>query len=194
VVGETGSGKSSFLELLAGVTTPKGTVLIGGDDVTDVSYRSVTNALFYGPQAARFLSGPFLRAVLFDLVPANASSLPRLLEHTRLKSVAGLLNAEEFPVSRLSGGERKRLALLRALTYLRPIIVLDEPTGDLDADVASSVWSTIFELTCNHTLICATHDLTKLDQFDQIIRVSGGTVTVVGTPENTDGQSQSAAE
>ena len=177
IVGETGSGKSSFLELLAGIDTPPATVLVGGQDVTRVSWPSVTQVLFSSPQTPRFLSGPFARAALFDLAGRDDPAVTGLLRALRLDTVAGLAGSDAFPVARLSGGERRRLALLRALIAPRPVVLLDEPTAELDPATAAAVWSAIFAATAGKTLICATHDPGAPGSFDLVLRVADGEVT-----------------
>jgi ATP-binding cassette subfamily B protein len=182
IVGETGSGKSSFLELLAGIDTPPATVLIGGQDVTQVSWPSVTQVLFHGPQMPRFLSGPFARAALFDLARRDDPAVTGLLGALRLDTVADLAGSDPFPVARLSGGERRRLALLRALLAPRAVVLLDEPTAELDPATAAAVWSAIFAATEGRTLICATHDPGAPGSFDLVLRVTEGEVTADPLP------------
>jgi ABC-type lipoprotein export system ATPase subunit len=84
----------------------------------------------------------------------------------------GLITSESFPVSQLSGGEARRFALLRALVAPQPIVILDEPTGELDRLVADRVWDCLFASAEGKLLICATHDTQILDRFDHVLEVT----------------------
>jgi lipoprotein-releasing system ATP-binding protein len=90
----------------------------------------------------------------------------------------GLLDrAEHFP-SQLSGGERQRAALARALINDPPLILADEPTGNLDERNSRIVEEILFDLTggLNKTLLLVTHDLTLADKGSRHIHLSGGGV------------------
>ncbi len=82
-------------------------------------------------------------------------------------------------VNGLSGGEGKRLSLLRGLAAGRPITILDEPTSALDDHVASQVWKLILKAFSDRNLICITHDERFLNDFDMVIRVDQGRVLKV---------------
>ena len=85
---------------------------------------------------------------------------------------------DNFNFKNLSGGEIKRIDLLRTFFKGSPIIILDEPTSSLDMDISSSIWDIIFSNNQNSTIICATHDLSKIDEFDMIIYINDGVIDI----------------
>lgn len=171
VIGKTGSGKTSLLEIMSGVTFLRGTVFLDETDMGTLSEKSAAGSVFYAPQHPRFLAGGFSRAVLFgqDIPP---DTIRGHLDALMLDRFRGLITSESFPVSQLSGGEARRFALLRALVAPQPIVILDEPTGELDRLVADRVWDCLFASAEGKLLICATHDTQILDRFDHVLEVT----------------------
>jgi len=85
--------------------------------------------------------------------------------------------------SSLSGGQRQRLVLTREFLRNGEILLLDEPTSALDAVAAKSVQDTIYRLFEGKTKVIVTHDLSMMEQADQIVVLSGGAVAGCGTYE-----------
>ena len=83
---------------------------------------------------------------------------------------------EEFSPDTLSGGERRRLGVLRALLDHKPLIILDEPTSELDAQLAQVTWNVIKKASKNSILLVATHDPAIIADSNKTINVSGFSV------------------
>ena len=88
----------------------------------------------------------------------------------------GLKDRLNFPPSRLSGGERQRVGIARALMGGRPLLLADEPTGDLDIDTAEEILELLGSLRSRLglTVMVATHDPAVARTADRVIRLSGG--------------------
>jgi len=78
--------------------------------------------------------------------------------------------------SELSGGEQRRVALARALINAPPLLLADEPTGDLDEETEAEIMALLFELSRNEgtTIVVVTHNVALAQQADQVLRIRGG--------------------
>jgi len=157
VTGPTGSGKSSLLHSIVGmVPVASGSLLTAGDEIAPgalnphVGWSGQRPLLLPGTLAENILLGSAGDADWFDL--AQRLSLDALL-HAR----GGDLVID--PVgSGLSGGERRRIGIARAILSGRPILLLDEPTADLDAATVQTVIDVLCEVARTRLVIVATHD------------------------------------
>ncbi len=158
LVGPSGSGKSTFLKLMIKEEEPtSGKILIDGKDITKLKKKDI----------------PFLRRkigfvfqdfrLLYDrTVEENIIFALRIIEATekdikaQLKSVlqmVGLVGKEKYYPNQLSGGEQQRVALARALATKPPILIADEPTGNLDPKTAEEIFKTLLEINARGTTI-----------------------------------------
>ena len=158
LVGPSGSGKSTFLKLMIKEEEPtSGKILIDGKDITKLKKKEI----------------PFLRRkigfvfqdfrLLYDrTVEENIVFALRIIEasekeiKTQLKTVlqmVGLTGKEKYYPNQLSGGEQQRVALARALATKPPILIADEPTGNLDPKTADEIFKTLLEINARGTTI-----------------------------------------
>jgi len=143
IVGASGWGKSTLVNLVLGLEKPsRGSIYIRGENVTDCSFvnrcaRVRTAAVFQRPTAVPHLT------VLQNLhLALSMLSIPRKDREERIKEAIGFFGLENLSHSRtdsLSAGQKKRIDLARALAVRPEFLVLDEPTGDLDASIANLV-------------------------------------------------------
>jgi len=182
VTGRSGSGKSTFLNLVSGIDRPTGGhVRVAGTDLGGLneSRLSAFRGGNIGIVFQFFELIPTLTALenvmlAMDLVGkiAPAARRPRALD--LLGRVGLAAHARKLP-SRLSGGEQQRTAIARALANDPPIVVADEPSGNLDTQNAGVVLD-LFRACANEgrTVVVATHEQSALSRYDRVLRVVDG--------------------
>lgn len=164
LVGPSGSGKSTFLKLVIKEEDPtEGIININSRDLGKLKDNDVP----YLRRKIGFVFQDF--RLLYDkTVAENITFALRVIEasereiKTQLTSVlkqVGLEGKEDSYPNQLSGGEQQRVALARALATRPPIIIADEPTGNLDAETAKGIMDTLYEInTKGTTIVVVTHD------------------------------------
>jgi putative ATP-binding cassette transporter len=161
ITGGNGSGKSTFLKLLSGLYEPdSGDIMLDGMRVDDSNrdvYRSLIAAIFVDYHLFRRLYG---------MAEPDAAQVDRLLGQMRLADKTRLAD-REFSTLDLSGGQRKRLALIVSLLEKRPILLLDEWTADQDPDFRRKFYDELLpELQqAGGTVVVITHDERYLDEL-----------------------------
>ncbi|MCP5338854.1 MAG: ABC transporter ATP-binding protein [Sinobacteraceae bacterium] len=163
VRGSSGSGKSSLLNILGCLDTPSaGQYLLAGEDVSGYSeeQRSKVRSRRIGFVFQSFNLLPRTTAVENVEMPALYSDSPvdRQRAMSLLERVGLGARAHHF-VSELSGGEQQRVAIARALMNGPPLLLADEPTGNLDSTVGNSIMQLLTELNAEgQTIVLVTHD------------------------------------
>lgn len=173
LVGPSGSGKSTFLKLLIKEEEPtSGKIMVNGKDLGKIKPKDVP----YLRRKIGFVFQDF--RLLYDrTVSENIEFALRVIEcsereiSTRLKSVlelVGLTGKENFYPNQLSGGEQQRISLARALATKPPIIIADEPTGNLDPVTAKEIFKTLEEINARGTtIIVVTHAKDIVDSMNK---------------------------
>jgi putative ABC transport system ATP-binding protein len=182
VTGPSGSGKSTLLGLIAGLDEPsEGRILIDGRDITRLGEDALARlrGATIGFVFQFFHLIPGLTALENVLVPMeiagrsdSASRAGRLLDEVGLSD-----RSHHYP-SQLSGGEQQRVAIARALSNDPPILLADEPTGNLDAANGALVMELLLRIkrTRGATLVLATHDAALAARADATLSLRGGRV------------------
>jgi len=164
LVGPSGSGKSTFLKLVIKEEDPtEGIININSRDLGKLKDKDVP----YLRRKIGFVFQDF--RLLYDkTVAENITFALRVIEasdreiRTQLTSVlkqVGLEGKEDSYPNQLSGGEQQRVALARALATRPPIIIADEPTGNLDSETAKGIMDTLYEINAKGTtIVVVTHD------------------------------------
>ena len=182
IVGRSGCGKSTLLHLLGALDAPDaGTIRVNGRDLageTDLSgYRSREVGMVF--QLHNLLmtltASENVQVPMFELA---ASAKERRQRAERLLGLVGLAGKETHRPTELSGGERQRVAIARALAMEPPILLADEPTGNLDSDAGHRVLALLEELRerAGLTIVMVTHDPDVAEHADRIIRMLDGRV------------------
>ncbi|RKX79986.1 MAG: lipoprotein-releasing system ATP-binding protein LolD [Spirochaetes bacterium] len=166
ITGESGSGKSTLLNLIGGLDVPtSGSIMAGGYEVERLSekeltgYRSRVIGLIF---QFHYLLKDF-NALENVMIPAFMAGMPRKIAERRAEELlaqVNMYNRKDHYPSELSGGERQRVAVARALINDPPIVLADEPTGNLDERNSRNVEELLFSLVkkFGKTLILVTHD------------------------------------
>lgn len=182
VVGPSGSGKSTLLHLIGGVDRPNdGKIYIEGTDISN--YNSKELALFRRRKVGIVYQ-------FYNLIPnltvKHNIELPLTLDGRRVneKLFDDIVNKlgiskklNNFP-SELSGGQNQRVAIARSLIYEPSLLLLDEPTGNLDRKNSNEIIKILkyFNHTSNQTIILVTHDESVALESDRIITIVDGKI------------------
>ena len=179
LLGPNGAGKSTFINILAGlVTKTAGSVAVWGHDI-DSQTRQARTAIGVVPQELNL--DPFFTPAETMEFQAGLYGVPRaerrtaeILEAVRLTEQAGAY------ARRLSGGMRRRLLLAKAMAHQPPILVLDEPTAGVDAELRHQLWAYIRELNAGGvTVLLTTHYLEEAEALcDHVAIIHHGEVIV----------------
>jgi putative ABC transport system ATP-binding protein len=183
IMGASGSGKSTLLGLMAGLdTVTSGSVVVDGIDITNLREDKLARVrgrkIGFVFQSYQLV--PTLTAEENVLLPAELSGgngQPRRRANELLERVGLTQRAHHYPVQ-LSGGEQQRVALARAFITQPPILMADEPTGNLDSANGQHVLELLVQLNHeeNTTLILVTHDRDLAEYADRIITLRDGRV------------------
>ena len=177
LLGPNGAGKTTCFYSIMGLVKPdSGRIMLDGLDITGLPmYRRAILGLGYLPQESSIFRGLSVQqnilAVLELAEPDKAARAERL---EQLLDEFGLARLRNSPAMGLSGGERRRVALARALLKPAPILLLDEPTAHLDAASEAALVETIRRVTAKggHTTLIATHSERLAAVADRVLRLS----------------------
>lgn len=182
VVGPSGAGKSTLLALLAGQLRPdRGQALLGGVPVADLDEAVRAARVVLAEQQAHLFDATVLDNLRVARPGATAAEVQQALRTAGLDDwVASLPEGLGTRVgergARLSGGERRRLAVARALLSQAPVLLLDEPTEGLDPAAADALVGRLLSAARDRVLVVVTHRWAALDAFDEVLVVDGGRV------------------
>ena len=191
VLGPNGAGKSTLLRVVAGLVQPsRGEVLLGGRPAGSLSRNEIARQIALVPQESLMMfqfrvleivlmgRHPHLSAWQFEgrtEVEASREALSRV----------GLAGFEERRFQELSGGEKQRVVLARAIAQTAPILLLDEPTAFLDLRHQVEIYDVLHDLSATGTTIVAvTHDINLAGAYcNHTLALRDGRVMAHGTPQ-----------
>ena len=187
LVGVSGSGKSTLTKLLLRFAdVKKGAIYIDGQDIRDVTQKSLREAIAYVPQE----SSLFHRSVFENIAYGRPDATDEeVYEAARLANadefIAGLPDGYDTLVGergvKLSGGQRQRIAIARAILKDAPILVLDEATSALDSESESAIQEALANLMEGRTSIVVAHRLSTIAGLDKIVVLHDGKIVEQGS-------------
>ena len=187
LVGRTGAGKTTLVDLiLRTYNVPDGTIFIDGQDVNDVSIRSVRAACAYVPQDNFLFSDTIERNIAFG-VPGY--------DHSRIQEAAVLAdvdsNIQEFQLGyetvlgergvTVSGGQKQRISIARALLKDAPILILDDSVSAVDTKTEEAILRNLRQTRAGKTTILIAHRISTIAKMDKILFIDEGRLEAVGT-------------
>ena len=183
VIGSSGSGKSTLMNIIGCLDVPtRGSYTLCGKRVTRLSEKKLSE--IRRARVGFIFQGFNLIPTLTALENVELPLLYRGVPRGRRRELAlaaldatGLSSRREHKPAELSGGQQQRVAIARAIAPSPPIILADEPTGNLDSRTGSEVLSLLRDLNGNgHTLIVITHDMKVAAGAGRIITLSDGKI------------------
>lgn len=188
IVGPSGAGKSTLLAMVERFYDPTaGRILLGDQDMAELTRASVREIVGYVEQEAAVLAGT-VRENLTLGAPDTPDercwwALDQVNLRERMAEAEGLDTILGDRGMTLSGGQRQRLALARMLLMETPILLLDEPTSAVDSRNEQLILDAIDASSRGRTLVVVAHRLSTVTDADQIIVLDGGRVAATGTHE-----------
>lgn len=188
IVGSTGSGKSTAVDLLMGLLEPThGAILVDGQSIVGPLKRAWQRTIAHVPQAV-FLSDATLAENIAFGVPPSQIDMERVRDAARRAQIATFIEATDEGYSamvgergvRLSGGQRQRIGIARALYKRASVLVFDEATSALDTVTEQAVMESIEGLGADLTILIIAHRLTTIRNCDQIIELGHGRLLAQG--------------
>ena len=180
IVGPSGSGKSTLLHMIGAMDRPtRGEVIVAGKTLNGLPERELTR---FRRQTVGFVFQTFnlipnLTALENVMLPMEFENVPKPERVRRSKSLLeqlGLGQRVKHRPSELSGGEMQRVAIARALANDPPLILADEPTGNLDSQAGQMIYELLKEISSNRTVLVVTHAEPLAQMADTVLHIRDG--------------------
>jgi len=187
LVGPSGAGKTTITHLVPRLYDPgAGEVKIGGQDIRDVTQRSLHAAVGVVPQEAHLFHDTIRANLLYARPGATEEELREVCEAARIWDLLNSLPNGLDTVAgdrgyRFSGGEKQRIALARLLLKAPPVVVLDEATAHLDSESEVAIQQALKTALSGRTSLVIAHRLSTIREADQILVIDGGRLKERGT-------------
>ncbi len=187
LVGHSGCGKTTLVKLLYRMyDISSGQILIDGKDIRDVRQESLRSEMSMVPQEAVLFDDTIYNNVAFSKPKASRQEVLRAIRFAQLdKIIRDFPNKENTIVGergvRLSGGEKQRVSIARAILANKKILVLDEATSSLDSETEHEIQEDLKELMKGRTSIIIAHRLSTIMHADIIVVMEKGKIVQMGT-------------
>lgn len=187
LVGESGAGKSTILNLVIGFDFPtEGQMLVDGEDISKIDLRSYRKHLAVVPQTSILFSGTIRDNITYGIDDVSEEQLKEVVKAANLTELVNSLpNGLDTVVGehggKLSGGQRQRISIARALIRNPKVIVLDEATSALDSISENLIQEALNNLTKDRTTFIVAHRLSTIRDADKIAVIADGHCVEYGT-------------
>ncbi|TCV64541.1 ATP-binding cassette subfamily C protein CydC [Vibrio crassostreae] len=187
IVGQTGSGKSTLIQLLTRYWDPKkGYISIAGIELTQWNESQLRESISVVSQRVDILNGTLRDNLLIAKPEANDDHLANILKDVGLEKLLENNALDSWLGDggrQLSGGEKRRIGIARAILHDAPILLLDEPTEGLDKQTEQSIMALFEKHFEGKTVIFITHRLIGLESMDSIVLIEQGEIVENGSHE-----------
>jgi ATP-binding cassette subfamily B protein len=187
IVGHSGSGKTTLIKLLYRLyDLSRGEIKIDGENITDFKQESLRSEMSIVPQECVLFDDTIFNNILFSNPKASKEDVWNAIKLAQLtKTIENLPNKENTIVGdrgiKLSGGEKQRVSIARAILADKRILILDEATSSLDSKTESEISQSLQELMKGRTVIVIAHRLSTIMKADKIIVMDKGKIIEQGT-------------
>lgn len=187
IVGPSGSGKTTICSLIARFYDPQsGTITVGGHDLKELTCDSLLTNISMVFQNVYLFNDTVRSNILFGKPDATEEEMIEAAKKARCHEfITALPNGYDTVIGEgggtLSGGEKQRISIARAILKNAPVIILDEATASIDPENEHLIQQAISELTRGKTVITIAHRLATIEQADQILVIDDGAVVQQGT-------------
>jgi len=188
IVGATGVGKTTLLNLLLRLHDPdRGSIAMDGTDVRRLTLSSLRQQVAYVPQDPWMLDGTIAESIAFGRTGTTPELVLRAAREALVDEFAARLpDGLDTVIGEgggfLSGGQRRRVAIARAIVRDASLFLLDEPTSGLDANAAATVMAAVAQAAHGRTVVIVTHQLELALDCDRVIVLADGRVVEDGAP------------
>ena len=186
LVGHTGAGKSLIAKLLFGFyKATEGRIFINGQDIGNLDLNSLRKAIAVVPQDISLFNDTIYNNIAYGNLSANRDQVYKVAKSVGLDEfISALPNDYQTVVGErgllLSGGERQKIAIARAVLKNCPILILDEATSNLDLETERKIYSYIGQTSPKPTVILVAHRLNAITDADQILVLDQGHIIEAG--------------
>ena len=171
--GPNGSGKSSLIKSICGLLKYKGDILLNGKNLNRLKIEELSKKISYVPQ----LIEPSFNFIVIDIVMMGDKNYSKNITYTNkmvekannFLKIVGIKHLREKYINELSGGEIQMVHIARVLNQDTPIILLDEPTNNLDFGNQITLWNLLKKLSLKKIIIASTHDPNYVIWFADIV-------------------------
>jgi ATP-binding cassette subfamily B protein len=190
IVGKSGSGKSTILQLLLGFyQNQSGKIMIGKEVIAPEIITEIRSIIAYAPQDPVIFSGTIKYNITFSNPDANERDILNIIKLCGIDTLAkNLPDGIDTEIGekgvRLSGGQKQRIAIARALLYKPEILLLDEATSALDTQSEKEILDNIRKLMEDKTIISIAHRITSTEKADNILVIDHGKLVASGAHKN----------
>lgn len=184
LIGNSGSGKSTFLNMIGGLDRPSaGSLFVGGKNLFTmtekdlVAYKRDTVGFVWQNNGRNLL--PYLSAMENIMLPMHLSNTKKKKEKAaELLEMVGMFSKKNSRLNTLSGGEQQRIAIAIALANSPKLLLADEPTGSVDPKTANYIFDVFSELNRNgQTILIVTHDVALSKKVKRVVAIRDGKIS-----------------
>ena len=187
LVGHSGSGKSTLVKLLYRLQdVSQGRILVDGRDIREYDFEFLRSEMSVVPQEAILFDESIYENIKFANPKAKRKDVLRAIKFAQLDTIISKLPQKEHTIVgergvKLSGGEKQRVSIARALLANKKILVLDEATSALDSHTEHQIQKDLAKLLENRTSISIAHRLSTIMHADRIVVMHKGKIVEIGT-------------
>jgi len=189
IIGPSGSGKSTFIDILSCIIQPENiNYKINSKNYTNKHLKNLNNYVSYVPQQINFFNRTLLENITLNFNNNSKNDIVLvndLIELLELKDFLsnlpnGLNSYLGEQIQNMSGGQRQRLSIARALFRKKPILILDEATSSIDFETEKKIFDRLKKLSFLKSFIAITHRYSFINEEDQCISMNQGRITFQG--------------